>query len=147
MISFLPIMLMGILFGLAMDYEVFLVSRIREDYVHGGDARAAIGTGFAASAKVVTAAAVIMFAVFAAFVPEGEGPIKSIALRARRRRLRRRVHRPDDPGAGRAGAARQDGLVAAALAGQAAAGRSTSRARRWPTSSSWPTGRDRAMII
>ncbi|WP_152365349.1 MMPL family transporter [Microlunatus speluncae] len=79
-ISFLPIILMGILFGLAMDYEVFLVSRIREDYVHGGDARAAIGTGFTASAKVVTAAAVIMFAVFAAFVPEGEGAIKAIAF-------------------------------------------------------------------
>lgn len=79
-ISFLPIILMGILFGLAMDYEVFLVSRIREDYVHGGDARAAIGTGFSASAKVVTAAAVIMFAVFAAFVPEGEGAIKAIAF-------------------------------------------------------------------
>lgn len=79
-ISFLPIILMGILFGLAMDYEVFLVSRIREDYVHGGNARAAIGTGFTASAKVVTAAAVIMFAVFAAFVPQGEGPIKSIAF-------------------------------------------------------------------
>ncbi len=84
-ISFLPIILMGILFGLAMDYEVFLVSRMREDYVHGAEpptirARAAIETGFTASAKVVTAAAVIMFAVFAAFVPEGEGAIKSIAF-------------------------------------------------------------------
>ncbi|HLT61942.1 MAG TPA: MMPL family transporter, partial [Microlunatus sp.] len=79
-ISFLPIILMGILFGLAMDYEVFLVSRIREDYVHGGDPKAAIDTGFTASAKVVTAAAVIMFAVFAAFVPEGEGAIKAIAF-------------------------------------------------------------------
>lgn len=79
-ISFLPILLMGILFGLAMDYEVFLVSRMREDYVHGGDARVAIESGFAASSKVVVAAAVIMFAVFAAFVPEGEGPIKTIAF-------------------------------------------------------------------
>ena len=79
-ISFLPILLMGILFGLAMDYEVFLVSRMREDFVHGGDARAAIENGFAASARVVIAAAVIMFAVFAAFVPEGEGAIKTIAF-------------------------------------------------------------------
>src|SRR5690606_2074235 len=79
-ISFLPIILMGILFGLAMDYEVFLVSRIREDYVHGGDPKAAIDTGFTASAKVVTAAAVISLAVFAAFVPEGEGAIKAIAF-------------------------------------------------------------------
>ncbi|GIG29845.1 MMPL family transporter [Cellulomonas marina] len=79
-ISFMPIVLMGVLFGLAMDYEVFLVSRMREDYVHGGDARAAVRSGFLASAKVVTAAAVIMFSVFAAFVPEGDVNIKPIAL-------------------------------------------------------------------
>jgi putative drug exporter of the RND superfamily len=71
---------MGILFGLAMDYEVFLVSRIREEYVHGDDAHRAIEDGFAASSRVVIAAAVIMFAVFAAFVPDGEGPIKTIAF-------------------------------------------------------------------
>jgi RND superfamily putative drug exporter len=80
-LSFLPIILMGILFGLAMDYEVFLVSRIREDYVHNGaDAKAAIRTGFTSSARVVTAAAVIMFSVFAAFIPEGDSTIKSIAV-------------------------------------------------------------------
>ncbi|MFI2753696.1 MMPL family transporter [Cellulomonas sp. P22] len=79
-ISFMPIVLMGVLFGLAMDYEVFLVSRMREDHVHGGDARRAVRTGFAASAKVVTAAAVIMFSVFVAFVPEGDLNIKPIAL-------------------------------------------------------------------
>ena len=88
-ISFLPILLMGILFGLAMDYEVFLVSRIREEYVHrsrrsgrgtSADASAAIEEGFVSSSRVVVAAAVIMFAVFAAFVPEGEGPIKTIAF-------------------------------------------------------------------
>ena len=79
-ISFMPIVLMGVLFGLAMDYEVFLVSRIREDYVHSGKARASIATGFVSSAKVVTAAAVIMVAVFFAFVPEGDINIKPIAL-------------------------------------------------------------------
>ncbi|MBA8793527.1 RND superfamily putative drug exporter [Friedmanniella endophytica] len=84
-ISFLPILLMGILFGLAMDYEVFLVSRIREDFVHGGGLRSgdphrAIETGFVASSRVVVAAAVIMFAVFAAFVPEGTAEIKTIAF-------------------------------------------------------------------
>ncbi|WP_442576836.1 MMPL family transporter [Microbacterium sp. F51-2R] len=89
-ISFMPIILMGVLFGLAMDYEVFLVSRMREDYVHarrakgGADDRAtavgAIRSGFTASARVVTAAAVIMFAVFAAFIPEGDTAIKPIAL-------------------------------------------------------------------
>ena len=89
-ISFMPIILMGVLFGLAMDYEVFLVSRMREDYVHtrranggAGDRATAVGairSGFTASARVVTAAAVIMFAVFAAFIPEGDTAIKPIAL-------------------------------------------------------------------
>ncbi|WP_433795852.1 MMPL family transporter [Actinoplanes sp. CA-252034] len=79
-ISFLPIILMGVLFGLAMDYELFLVSRIREEYVHTGDARQAIGTGFRASAPVVVAAALIMFAVFAAFVPDGSATIKPISF-------------------------------------------------------------------
>src|SRR5690606_2689179 len=79
-ISFMPIVLMGVLFGLAMDYEVFLVARIREDYVHSGRARRAIPTGLQAAATVVTAAAVIMFAVFVAFVPEGDMSLKPIAL-------------------------------------------------------------------
>ncbi len=94
-ISFMPIIVMGVLFGLAMDYQVFLVSRMREDYVHARRRAAALGaaapsprqiavdairSGFRASARVVTAAAVIMFAVFAAFVPEGDSSIKPIAL-------------------------------------------------------------------
>ncbi|SDG76899.1 MMPL family transporter [Microbacterium pygmaeum] len=90
-ISFMPIVLMGVLFGLAMDYEVFLVSRMREDYVHArkagaskAEARAtaigAVRSGFTSSARVVTAAALIMFAVFAAFVPEGDASLKPIAL-------------------------------------------------------------------
>ena len=79
-ISFMPIILMGVLFGLAMDYEVFLVARMREDFVHSRKARQSVETGFVGSAKVVTAAAVIMFAVFAAFVPEGDVNLKPIAL-------------------------------------------------------------------
>ncbi len=79
-VSFLPILMIGILFGLAMDYEVFLVSRMRESYVHTGDARGAIETGFAQSARVVTAAALIMFAVFGAFVISPDAVIKSIGL-------------------------------------------------------------------
>ncbi len=79
-LSFMPIILMGVLFGLAMDYEVFLVSRIREEVVHGADSRTAIRRGFIGSGPVVTAAAIIMFAVFAAFVPEGDPSIKVIAL-------------------------------------------------------------------
>ncbi|WP_220700707.1 MMPL family transporter [Mycetocola tolaasinivorans] len=79
-ISFMPILLMGVLFGLAMDYEVFLVARMREEYVHGATAKQAIERGFTGSAKVVTAAAIIMIAVFAAFIPEGDNNIKPIAL-------------------------------------------------------------------
>lgn len=79
-ISFMPIIVMGVLFGLAMDYEVFLVSRIREEYVHTGDARGAILTGYTESARVVSAAAIIMIAVFGSFVPMGDAIIKPIAF-------------------------------------------------------------------
>ncbi|MDV6012522.1 MMPL family transporter [Haloechinothrix sp. LS1_15] len=79
-ISFLPIILMGILFGLAMDYQVFLVSRIREAYVHGEDPHRAIESGFVAASRVVVAAATIMLAVFAAFVPDGSPEIQPIAF-------------------------------------------------------------------
>ncbi|GAA1481621.1 MMPL family transporter [Gordonia sinesedis] len=68
LVSFLPIMLVGIVFGLAMDYQVFLVTRMREAYVHGEDAVSAIVTGYRHSARVVAAAAAIMIAVFAAFM-------------------------------------------------------------------------------
>jgi RND superfamily putative drug exporter len=79
-ISFAPIMVMGVLFGLAMDYEVFLVSRMREVYVHGATAAEAIEEGFVSSAPVVGAAAAIMFSVFVMFVPHGDFTIKPIAL-------------------------------------------------------------------
>ncbi|MEO6828092.1 MAG: MMPL family transporter [Microbacteriaceae bacterium] len=79
-LSFLPIIMMALLFGLAMDYEVFLVSGMREEYVKSGDPRQAITAGFSQAARVVTAAALIMFFVFFAFVPEGSGVIKGIAL-------------------------------------------------------------------
>ncbi|MGZ5417170.1 MAG: MMPL family transporter [Nocardioides sp.] len=79
-ISFLPILLMGVLFGLAMDYEVFLVSRMREEYVHSRDALRSVTVGFTSSARVVTAAAVIMISVFAAFIPHSDMAVKPIAL-------------------------------------------------------------------
>jgi RND superfamily putative drug exporter len=79
-LSFMPIILMAVLFGLAMDYEVFLVSGMREEFVKTGDAKHAVATGFANGSRVVTAAALIMFFVFFAFVPEGSGMIKPIAL-------------------------------------------------------------------
>lgn len=79
-VSFMPIILMAVLFGLAMDYEVFLVSRIAEARHRLGDAREAIRSGFASSAPVVAVAALIMVGVFIAFVPEDDATIKPIAL-------------------------------------------------------------------
>ena len=79
-VSFMPIMVMGVLFGLAMDYEVFLVSRMREEFVHTRDARGAIERGFTANAPVVTAAALIMVAVFAGFVTSGWFMLQPIAV-------------------------------------------------------------------
>jgi RND superfamily putative drug exporter len=79
-ISFLPVLLMAVLFGLAMDYEVFLVSRMREEYVHGAAPRDAVVTGARHAARVVVAAALIMFAVFASFVSIEDVIVKAIAL-------------------------------------------------------------------
>ncbi|WP_114854773.1 MMPL family transporter [Brachybacterium sp. YJGR34] len=79
-VSFMPIIVMGVLFGLAMDYEVFLVSRMREEFVHTGDARRSIERGFTANAPVVTAAALIMVAVFAGFVTTGWFMLQPIAV-------------------------------------------------------------------
>jgi uncharacterized membrane protein YdfJ with MMPL/SSD domain len=79
-VSFLPILLIGILFGLAMDYEVFLVSRMREAFVHTGKARESIVTGYGHSGRVVTAAAIIMTAVFGAFLLSDDPIVKSIGL-------------------------------------------------------------------
>jgi putative drug exporter of the RND superfamily len=79
-VSFLPVLMIAILFGLAMDYEVFLVSRMREGYVHTGRAREATINGFAASARVVTAAALIMIAVFSGFIIDDDVVVKSIGF-------------------------------------------------------------------
>lgn len=80
LMSFLPIMVIAVLFGLSMDYEVFLMSRMKEEYVQFGDPHKAIVDGFVGSSRVVTAAAVIMLAVFAAFVPEGDPGVRPIAF-------------------------------------------------------------------
>lgn len=68
MLSFMPIMLIGVLFGLAMDYQMFLVSGMKEAHAHGADARSAVRHGFTHGSKVVLAAALIMAAVFAGFI-------------------------------------------------------------------------------
>ena len=79
-VSFLPVIMVALLFGLAMDYEVFLVSRIRESYVREPGATRAIVSGFRGSARVVTAAAIIMISVFSGFIFGGDAVIKSIGL-------------------------------------------------------------------
>ncbi|WP_282699807.1 MMPL family transporter [Streptomyces sp. CC219B] len=78
--AFLPVLLIGVLFGLAMDYEVFLVSRMREHYEHTRDAAQAVTHGMAGSGRVVTAAALIMVAVFGGFVFNHDPIIKSIGF-------------------------------------------------------------------
>ncbi|MER5433319.1 MMPL family transporter [Streptomyces sp. NPDC002588] len=78
--NMMPIFLVGIVFGLAMDYEVFLVARTREAYVHGDGPAQAVVTGFRHSARVVAAAALIMIAVFSGFVGADEALIKMIGF-------------------------------------------------------------------
>ncbi|MEV5611823.1 MMPL family transporter [Streptomyces sp. NPDC052225] len=78
--SMMPIFMVGVVFGLAMDYEVFLVTRMREAYVHGERPAQAIVTGFRHGARVVTAAAIIMIAVFAGFIGSSEQMVKMIGF-------------------------------------------------------------------
>jgi putative drug exporter of the RND superfamily len=78
--SFIPIMVMSILFGLSMDYEVFLLSRVREEYVRTGDARGAVRTGVGAIGKVIVAAGIIMGVVFWAFVLGDDRTVKAFGV-------------------------------------------------------------------
>ncbi|MET7296543.1 MMPL family transporter [Streptomyces griseoloalbus] len=78
--SMMPIFMVGVVFGLAMDYEVFLVTRIREAYVHGEKPGQAVVTGFRYSARVVTAAAVIMMAVFSGFIGSSDSMVRMIGF-------------------------------------------------------------------
>ncbi|MFT3715824.1 MAG: MMPL family transporter [Gordonia sp. (in: high G+C Gram-positive bacteria)] len=71
-LSFLPIFLVGLVFGLAMDYQVFLVTRMREEYLHGMSPKDAIVAGYRHGARVVTSAALIMISVFASFMLSSE---------------------------------------------------------------------------
>ena len=78
--AFLPVMLFAILFGLSMDYEVFLITRIHEEWLICGDNRTAVRKGVAATGKTITAAAVIMILVFGSFILGGERVIKEFGL-------------------------------------------------------------------
>jgi RND superfamily putative drug exporter len=79
-VSFIPMMMFAILFGLSMDYEVFLLSRVREEWLRTGDARASVPTGLAATARVITSAALIMICVFLSFVLVDEPTVKMMGL-------------------------------------------------------------------
>jgi RND superfamily putative drug exporter len=78
--SYLPVIVLSILFGLSMDYEVFLASRIREEYLRGGNARRAVTAGVAGVGRVIVAAAIIMGVVFWAFVLTDDRTVKSFGL-------------------------------------------------------------------
>src|SRR3984957_10463121 len=79
--AFLPVMLFAILFGLSMDYQVFLVSRMHEEYIKsGGDNRIAVRNGLAATGKTITAAALIMILVFGSFILGGNRVIKEFGI-------------------------------------------------------------------
>ena len=78
--AFLPVLMLSVLFGLSMDYQVFLVSRMHEEWVRTGDNRRAVITGQAATGRVITAAAAIMICVFAAFVFGGQRVIAEFGI-------------------------------------------------------------------
>lgn len=78
--SYVPMMMFAIVFGLSMDYEVFLLSRIRETWLRYGDNHLAVATGLAATARVITCAALIMTSVFLAFLLSTNVAVKMLAL-------------------------------------------------------------------
>jgi RND superfamily putative drug exporter len=78
--AFLPVMMFAILFGLSMDYEVFLVTRIHEEWLKSGDTHVAVRSGLAATGKTITAAALIMILVFGSFILGGQRVIKEFGL-------------------------------------------------------------------
>ena len=78
--SYVPMMMFAIVFGLSMDYEIFLLSRIQEAWHATGDSAGAVASGLASTARVITCAALIMVAVFAAFVASTTVMVKMLAV-------------------------------------------------------------------
>lgn len=79
-VSFVPILMFAILFGLSMDYQVFLVSRVREEYLRSGDARQSVVVGLAGTARVIVSAALVMVCVFLAFAATESPLVKMMAI-------------------------------------------------------------------
>ena len=111
----IPVIMFAVVFGLSMDYEVFLVSRVREQWTRTGDASSAVGDGIALTGRVISAAAAIMVCVFLSFTLGNQRDAEGVRLWAGRRGLPRRARRALRAAAGRAGTARPRHLAAAAL--------------------------------
>ncbi len=79
-VSFVPLFMFALLFGLSMDYEVFLLSRIREEYLRTGDPHGSVVTGIASTARLITSAALIMICVFLSFLPQPDTTVKMMGL-------------------------------------------------------------------
>ncbi len=124
----MPLFLFCVLFGLSMDYHVFLLSRIREHYDQTHNNRESVAVGLQSTAKIITGAALIMVAVFGGFAAGDLVMHPADGLRPGGRGPPRRDDRPLDPRPGQHGAARRPQLVPAALAALAA--RSAGRGRR-----------------
>ena len=92
--AFLPVLMFPILFGLSMDYEVFLISRIYEEWHGGGDNREAVTHGLAATGRTITAAAAIMVLVFGAVRARRRARDRAVRDRSGQRRAARRADRP-----------------------------------------------------
>ena len=120
-LSFIPLFMFAILFGLSMDYEVFLLSRIREEYAAHRRQRRGRRAGLAATARTITSAALIMVAVFGGFVLGDDPLAKMMGLGLATAIAVDATDRPTGPGAGHHEAARARQLVAAGLARQGAA--------------------------
>ena len=131
----LPIGIFAILFGLSMDYEVFLLSRIKEEYDRTGDNALAVADGLAKSARVITAGAAIMVTVFLSFVLGHDVMAKMFGIGLAAAVLIDATLDPDGARAGDHGAARRPQLVAAAAGSTGCFRTSTSKAMRFPTRS------------
>ena len=130
MAAYVPVIMFALLFGLSMDYEVFLISRMREAWVRTRDNSQAITTGLAGTGRVITAAAAIMIVVFAAIIPSDQVFIKVLRGRHGRGHPRGRDHHPDAARAGGDAPARPRQLVAAPRHGAAPASAAHRRTTR-----------------
>ena len=119
--AWVPLFLFSVLFGLSMDYHVFLLSRIRERFTETGANEEAVAYGVGSTARLITGAALIMVAVFAGFARRRSGHVPADGLRRGRLAAHRRDDRPLGAGAGGDDAARHAQLVPAAVARMAAA--------------------------